>query len=531
MTSTDPRYPSPGGAASGPTASPEPDALLEPVSRRAATIWNVVFFYAAQILVVARNLVLVPVFFEYIGKEEYNAWLVSGFVLAQITNVDFGVLAVLGQRVAAAYGDRRRPELERLIGGGFATLCVLAGVVGLVTAAISPLVPHFFDVSPEIGRRLTICLLFVALANAIQLLAFTASGLLRALQRSFLPGLFMALAEAAALATTALLVVHGWGLYSIVAGLVARSALEAVGSGVAFGWIALRRLGLRPVWDRAEALVLWRLSSYQFLTQLAGRFKQSLDAFVLGAMLGTQAGGGYALTIRAHESVRMFAAGVVGAAAPSMAHLYGEGEAPRLKGVALTLFKLQALLGAIGFGGVIAFNPAFMRLWVGPDVFSGQTVSVVAALAAIAWLLSTAPYETVMALGRFSTIARVVWVDVILRFLLMMLLMTWIGVLGTPIASLVCQLLAVLVPLGWIAARRLHVSRAELLATLAGVLKLLALPLGLAAIVTLALPPAPSWGILVLEAALYVALCVLGTWLLDRELVRLVLRGGRGVLA
>jgi hypothetical protein len=87
--------------------------------------------------------------------------------------------------------------------------------------------------------------------------------------------------------------------------------------------------------------------------------------------------------------------------------------------------------------------------------------------------------------------------------------------------------LAVLVPLGWIVARALRVSRAELLGTVAGSLKLMLVPLGLAAIVAYALPPAPSWVLLIAEAAVYLVLCALGTWLLDRELVRFALRGGR----
>jgi O-antigen/teichoic acid export membrane protein len=528
MTSTEPRSPQPGGPDAGPAAALERDALLEPVSRRVATIWNIVFWYAAQILVVGRNILLVPVFLEFIGKEEYSAWLVSGFVLAQVTSLDFGLMGVLGQRVAAAYGNRQRDELERLIGGGFVTVAALALIVGALTAAISPFVPGLFDVTPEIAGRLTICFLVVALANSVQLLGFAASGLLRALQRSFLPGLVMVLSEALALGTTAYLVIHGWGLYSIVLGLVARCTFETVGSGLAFCWVGLRQLRLHPVWDRAVAIGLWRLSSYQFLTQIAGRLKTSLDAFLLGVLLGTGAGGGYALTIRAHESVRLFSSGVLGSMVPAMAHLHGEGDVPRLKSFALTSLKVQALLGAIGFGGVIAFNPAFVRLWVGPDIFSGTAVNVFAALAGIAWLLSTTPYETIIARGGFSIIAKVVWFELVLRFVVMAGLVQMIGVLGTPVASLACQVLAFFLPLAWIAAQRLHVTRGESLTTLAGSLKLMLVPLGLATLVSLAAPPASSWAVLIGEAGLYVALCLLGTWLIDRELVRFALRGGRG---
>jgi O-antigen/teichoic acid export membrane protein len=299
------------------------------------------------------------------------------------------------------------------LGGGLATLAVLAFMIGAITATISPFVPTFIDVAPGIAHRLTICLLIVAFVNAVQLFGFAASGLLRAFQRTFVPGFFQVLSEVVALVSTAYLVVHGRGLYSIVVGLLARCAIETAGSGVAFGWLIWRHFGLRPRWERVEAIRLWRLSSYQFFTQIAGRLKSNLDSFLIGVMLGTDAGGGYALTIRAHETVRIFSSGVAGSLSPVMAHLHGEGNVDRLKDVALTLFKVQALIAAIGFGGVIAFNYAFMQLWVGPGIYSSNAVSIVAAVAGIVYLLSASPYEVNFARGGFSFLTKVMWFDVI----------------------------------------------------------------------------------------------------------------------
>jgi O-antigen/teichoic acid export membrane protein len=529
MTPRDPERPETGPADRGQAARLERDAPLAPASRRAAALWSMGFSYAAQALVLARNIVLVPLFFEYIGKEEYNAWLVSGFVLTQLTSIDFGLMGVLLQRVAAAYGNRRRGPLERLIGTGVATVAVLAALLGLITAAISPFVPGFLTVTPAFAHRLTICFLIVALANAVQLVAFAVSGLLRALQRTFSPGLLVLISEAVALGLTVLLLIQGWGLYSIVAGLVARSVVGAVGCGATLWWVSRHHLRLHPAWDRSVADELWRLSSFQFLTQIAGRIKTTLDAFLIGVILGTEAGGGYSLTVRAHDTVRMFAFGVSGALGPALAHLHGEDAPVRFKEIALVLFKVQALIAAIGFGGVIAFNPAFMQLWVGPGVLSGNAVSVVAALAGIVYLLSTTPYDAIFASGGFAIITRIVWIEVVVRFLVMALLLRTIGVLGTPVASLSCQALAAFVPLAWIAVRRFHVTRGEGLASLAGVVKLTFVPLALAAIVLAALPPAPNWTVFIAEGGLYVMLCLCGTWWLDRDLVRFAVRGGRAV--
>jgi O-antigen/teichoic acid export membrane protein len=225
----------------------------------------------------------------------------------------------------------------------------------------------------------------------------------------------------------------------------------------------------------------------------------------------------------------MYKFGVSGSLAPGLAHLHGEDEPQRFKEISLAMFKVEALIAAIGFGGVIAFNPAFMQLWVGPDVLSSHAVNVLAAVAGIVYLWSLAPFDAIHASGGFAILTRVVWFEVILRFVVMALLLRAIGVIGTPVASLSCQALAIFVPLAWIAVRRFHITRSEGLAAVAGALKLMLLPLVLAAIVAVAVPEAASWTSFAVEGALYVALCLMATWWLDRDLVRFALRGGRAV--
>jgi O-antigen/teichoic acid export membrane protein len=505
----------------------ERDLLFQPVSRRSAATWNMVFFYTGQLLSITRNLLLVPLFLRYIGKDEYNAWLVSGFVLAQLTNIDFGLMGPLTQQVAVAFGNRERAKLERLIGGGLVTLLVLSVAVGSVTALLSPFLPRFIDVAPDVAHRLTLCVLIVAVANSVQLFAFASGGLLKAFQRTFPAGLLAAIAEACALASTAILVVRGWGLYSIALGIAVRSVFEATGTGIMFAWLSRRVFRLHLRWDRGEALRLWRLSSYQFLTQIAGRLKSSLDSFVIGVMLGTDLGGGYALTIRAHETVRVFSSGVAGSLSPVLAHLHGQREIARFREIALTLFKVQAWIAAIGYGGVIAFNYSFMQLWVGPGIYAGAGVSVVTALAGIAYLFSAAPYEVTYARGGFKAIMTIVWSELVFRYLVMIALLGTIGILGTPMASLAGQVLGFFLPLAWLSTRALQISRKELLATLSSSVALIAVPLALAGFVAIAVPPPSTWPAFVVEAGLFVVACAVATGWMNRDLVRFVLRRGR----
>ncbi len=506
----------------------EDDAILRPVSRRTAAMWNTMYSYLAMVLVVARNLALVPLYLKYIGKSEFDAWLVTGAVLMQLTNVDFGLMGVLLQQTAAAYGSRNRDQLQKLIGTGLVLAAFVSLVVGGIAAAVSPILPNLIDVQPDVGRRLTYCFLIVALANTVQLLGFAFAGLLRSLQRTFFPGLFVVLSELASLGTTAYLVITGWGLYAIVIGLVIRAAVELSGTASTFVWVSVRHLKLRPRWDWHQVRRLWGYSVYQFLTQVAGRIKTTIDSFLIGVFLGKEIGGSYALTTRAHDTVRMFSQGFGGSIGSPLAHLHGEGNITRFKEVIFSLFKVTVLTAVIGYGGVISFNHSFMLLWVGPASYSGTLVSTIAAIAGIVYLLTTVPYEAIFSRGGFATIASVVWFEVIVRIIVMIGLLHLIGVLGAPIGSLICQLFGILLPLTWINARRLHITRAEFGMLAVSLIKLSAGPLVLAAAFAVAVPPARHWPGLLVEGGLFVALCLCYVGLVDRALVRFVLRGGRG---
>ena len=67
-------------------------------------------------LALVRNLALVPVFLRHIEPHEFGAWMATGGVLAYLLMVDFGLMGVVAQRTAEAYGARDFPLLSRRIG-------------------------------------------------------------------------------------------------------------------------------------------------------------------------------------------------------------------------------------------------------------------------------------------------------------------------------------------------------------------------------------------------------------------------------
>ncbi len=515
------RDPAAGSPGSGEDLGPR-------VSRRRAALLGLLFSYGGFALVLVRNIALVPIYLRHIGSEEYGSWLATGAVLVQLTALDLGLTAVLSQRVAASYGARDRDEMERLAGSGILAVVLLATLAVFVTAALAPVAPGLIGSTGEMAERLTGSFFIVAAANGIRVLGLGAAGVLRALQRTDFVAANEILAELVAIATTLWLVLSGWGLHGIAIGILARNLVNAAGTYLGSTWLFRRQLGLRPRWSRATAGSLVRASGVVFTTQIAARLKMTFDPFLVGIVLGGQAAGVYALTLRAHETVRSFAHILAGVLSPGVAHLHGEGDRARFRDIVIASYKVQALVGAVGLGGVIAFNEGFVRLWVGSELYGGRGLSILGGFASLAYLVVTVAYDALWARGEFRTLLRFAWLDVLVRVPLILLLLSAVGFWGAPVASITAQVLAFGVPLTFILLQRIEMPAGDARRLATSLAKLVGPVVALALVAESVLAPAGSWLELALQAGAFVVVSLALVAVFDRPLVRFFLTRGRG---
>jgi O-antigen/teichoic acid export membrane protein len=401
-----------------------------------ATTWNMVFAYGSVALALVRNIALVPVFLHFIDGVEYGAWLATGGVLAYLLMLDFGLMGVVGQRTAEAYGARDYPLLGRRIGTGLSVTIVVMLLSAVLAAAVAPLVPGLMRQTGETAERLVLCFLIVGLANSINLMALATRAVLRSLQRPKVPGLADLGSELAGIALTLVLLMDGRGLYAVAFGLALRGVLNTVGNVVGCFWVCKRIPGLRLRWHSGEALSLWRNSFFQFFTAIATRLQARSDTFFVGWLVGPQAALIYGLTIRAHETVRLVTTHFVASIQPSLSHLDSERNRERFREIVLAMLSVTAAISCIGMSGVIAFNGSFVGLWVGPETYGGLLLTVLVAIFGYVADLGSAQYGTLMAMGQFRRLCRVVWEGTLVRLPLLILLLLLFGMWGAPVAAI-----------------------------------------------------------------------------------------------
>ena len=501
-----------------------------------AARWSLLFLYTSLSLVIIRQLILIPLYLRlpnpqhpFIEFHEWGAWEATGGVLVYLTIVDFGIMGVITQRTSAIYGAGNLQQLGDAIGTGLLIALALSALAFGLAASLAPFVPLALGLVGDEANRISWCFFIVASANGLVLFAAATGGVLRGFQRPIAPGLIWLLADLLSIVVTVCLLYGHFGLFSIAVGLLARGTFAALASGLACLHYCCFRMRLRLAWARDEARSFGRLAVTNFSARTASAVISGSDIFLVGAILGPVGSGMYALTIRAHDLVRSVAGNLGQALMPGMAHLFGEKDRARLSEVTFAALKLQAVTAAIGLGGVVAFNKSFLTLWVGPERFGGQLLTLLMAVWCAGYILGSIPAYLLISVGDFRALARVVWLEAVFRFPSSLICISSFGLIGSPIAALFAQTISSVLLIRY-SMSHLCVARATFFKRCQELLVLVLCPASVSAAVCVLSPHLNNWNDFVLYCVAYFCIALLVTALADRKLVFFVLRGGRGSL-
>lgn len=408
--------------------------------RRHAAAWGALLGYAATLLAIARNVLLVPAYLHFISLAEYGAWLATGAALVQIVVTDFGLAGVLTQRVSALHGARDTGRLGQVISSGIAAALGLSVILTALSAIGLAIFPSMKGLSVAENARVEYCFMLAVAANAIGIVTSTSYGLVRSFQHSLVAGVAIIVADLINIAITVILLLAGAGLYSIAYGLIARSAVAAIFLLAYLFHFCRKRLGLTLTFSWQEARVLFSDSWNSFWSAIAMRLQTQSNAFFVAVIVSPQAAALYGLTVRAHETVFALLGQVNAALAPSMAHLVGSGNLSRFKQLLPRMLPAVALFVAVSMAITLSVNRLFVSLWVGPGVFAGQAVSLLMGAAVWAASIGFLAYDSLYALGKFRLIAWVYVLSAVVHVTLLVVLLRF-GLWMAPLVTLATTLL------------------------------------------------------------------------------------------
>lgn len=411
------------------------DELLPSVSRRRTALINLAFHYSSILFTLTHAIVLVPLYLKSISTALFGGWLATGNVMAWVELADPGLSAVLQQRLAAAYGAGQTRKIAKIIGTGV-TISAFLALVPFLLWPIAHRVGPFLNLSPEDSDILTgtFKLSLVALAFTLASYGPTAANL--GLQRSVTPGLIHVGSSLVGLVVTITLLLMGYGLPSLPIGMISRASVLFFGNvGTVLYW-SNKHLPQRPYFDREEFRAVLGITAFTFSSRLGGALLGRLDSVLLSRLINPESAALLALTTRTYDPVRMVGERVGPALLPSLSHLGGQSGAEKIAMLTSRLLSAVGWVIAIGVGGVIALNRAFISLWIGPEFFGGQALTIAAGIAVILSILLSIVAQSVFAMGGIRQTAFISVVEAAVKLPLQIFLAPIIGLIAMPLCAL-----------------------------------------------------------------------------------------------
>ncbi len=416
-----------------PTGSPaaEGAAARPAISRRRATVVNLIYQTSSTGLMLVRGFLLVPLYLYYLDLELYGAWLATGNVLTLIMISEGGATHAIRQETAHALGRADYESLGRTIGAGFIVLHLLTLVAGAIGLGLTFWIGALMGLSGAAGRELTIAFSVAVVATVLSLSAGAPTAVQQGLQRHGLVGTIGLSAEALSVASTALLLVLGWGVLSIAAGMVVREVVRQAALWPLVLW-TVRGLGVRIAVSGERIRSIFRLVAWTFTSFSAEVMMKNIDALAVSRFLGNELVPVAILTLRAWDTLGMLLTRLAFSFQPGLAHLHGSGDSPRFRAVASRLLRVAAV--AIGVSGavVLACNGPFVRLWAGEHIFAGHPYNISVGAAMAVWAFVASLSQIVLATGNVRGASLCTLIPMVARTVLLLSAFSAAVLLGIP---------------------------------------------------------------------------------------------------
>ncbi len=357
------------------------------------------FGYAQFAVSFVTGILLVPFILRQVGSEAYGVWLAFGELLAYSAMVDLGVLNVLPWLLAEEDGRGDREAMRSVISGGLVLAVSAALLFGVLAVGLLTLAPALTGLSVEQRAPVVGPFLFLVGATVVAYPLRTFYASLIGLQDFAFTGTVSVLQGVLGAAITVTLLAAGQGLYALAAGAGIPTVLACIASV-----IRLRR--------RAPDLLHgWRMPPFRLVRSIAAqgvgswmgalgwRMVAASNTIVVLSVAGPEAAVVYAMTAKLGDILTQVSWQLPDSGLVGLAQLRGEGRPQRVREVVVSLLRLTMIGSGAVACAVLAFNPAFVTLWVGGERFGGMALNALLAVVVLGVSLSHGMYASGATLG------------------------------------------------------------------------------------------------------------------------------------
>ena len=333
------------------------------------------------------GLVLLPVLFRNLPKEELGVWLLLGQSWAALGIFDLGFGATLTRRIAFAKGksgsdpgaaltDETLREIADLVATGkrvYRALAVFAFIFSLGAGFFYLRTLHLGAVP---FSQVWLAWSVICLSQALGVWANVWNCILLGVGYVGWDAVLGSLASALTLLAQIIVVLLGGGLVSLA---VAATAGALTQRFLMLGFARRRRpeiFAIRGQWNFSLVKGMAPLALRAWATALGIVLVLNTDQLFIGKIMGTAAFPAYRAAYLILLNLNMLAVTVAGSSAVFISHLWQAGDLAQVHRLVVRNLNLGLGLMAAGGGCILALGPHLFNLWLGPGNFVGYPLLI-----------------------------------------------------------------------------------------------------------------------------------------------------------
>ncbi|MBT9175324.1 MAG: putative membrane protein EpsK [candidate division WS2 bacterium] len=320
------------------------------------------------------NLILIPMYLHYLGKEQYGLWLVVLSIVSYLGLSNLGIAQSVSNFVASANAKRDYDGIRAIVATGFwlyVIIVFIAIILVPVAVLLAPL-EKLIKVSSSLKNVFTPVLMISSIFFLLQLPLTIFRVTLRSLNLIYKEQFFGIMFTVMQFVGVLVILLFGigiiglsvvYGAVGVLSGLILFTYLRSIVPGISVS---------RKFVNKKLAKELMTPGIYFFILQLSGGLIWGTDNIIISAVLGTAAVAPYAVAFKFF----MMSSGIVSVITsnmlPTITSTYALNNKQHLSDIYTNALRLCFGLGFLALFLLISIGPDLMIKWIGIDNYVGN---------------------------------------------------------------------------------------------------------------------------------------------------------------
>lgn len=377
------------------------------------------------------QLALAPLILSLAGQAILGVYAIFIQILGYLSLIQLGIGVSTSRFLSQAFGRKDKGLEFRTSLNAARILYVASGIIYLLCAIlISNFLNLFIQSDQRVIEQLRISVLAMGVWTMLRSFFLVYTPALAATQELARANISNLVGNLARVVCSILFLLAGFGLASLVAAWILAEAVTSLCNSI---WFLNRNSNLRCSLnfhnlERMPALL--RMSVHGLAMGISWRLVAGSDSLVVGALQGPSAVSVFYSTQLPTTFGYTLVNQVPDNASPALNELYVRLSSGNLRHVYLLLHRYTLVFSSLLAVGLLLLNKAFILLWLGPQQYAGDVMTVCLAAFAVMITVTKVNQTYILVTGRMRTLTLVLLLEGGLNLLLSLALGNRLGLSG-----------------------------------------------------------------------------------------------------